>query len=285
MEQAITTTTGGAIAAPRAAVVTFDLMTLSGAVGDAYTEEMDGLGDMSPDLLKIPSGGSIVYEVPTDDPENPALVKTLDVVIVHHHATNAYWEGEYTGENAQPLCSSSDGHVGVDANGCVHSCEVCPRNQFGVNGEGKECKNMHRMYMLRAGDPIPLQISLPPSALRAFRDYITRSVVRKGLVTRHCVTRLGLKKETSKVGKDGKGGIVYSSPTFQLVGMLPNEQCAAIDALAEQIKEQQAVASAERASAAFDANEPMPTSEATPFDAPAAAKEPQQTEQPTFVEV
>lgn len=290
MENSISTATtaGGAIVRAQK-TVPFDLAMLSGEMGDAYMEELNGLGNMSPDILKIPSGGGLVYEVPTDDPENPDLAKTIDVVVVHHHPVNAYWIGEFSGDNAAPDCASNDGHIGVDSNGEVHCCEGCPRNEFGSDGVGKACKNMHKLYMLREGDPIPLVLSLPPSALRAYREFITRSVIRRGLYSRHCVIRLGLKKETSKVDKaTGKGGIVYSSPTFTLVGALPRERWEAIDAMAAQLKAQQAdIAAAARTVVPPD--ELMPVDMPVPFDEapppPEFQAAPQAANQPTFYDV
>ena len=45
-------------------------------------EEMDGLGDISFDSIKIPSGGGLAFEVPGDDPENPGIEKEICGVIL-----------------------------------------------------------------------------------------------------------------------------------------------------------------------------------------------------------
>ena len=34
-------------------------------------EELDGLGSIPFDVVKIPSGGGVAFEVPGDDPDNP----------------------------------------------------------------------------------------------------------------------------------------------------------------------------------------------------------------------
>ena len=66
-------------------------------------EDMDGL-QMSFQRVKIPAGGTIQFELPSDDPENPDYAKTLVGIILHNHATCAYWpEGSEYDENTPPF--------------------------------------------------------------------------------------------------------------------------------------------------------------------------------------
>ena len=107
-------------------------------------EDMDGL-QMSFQRVKIPAGGTIQFELPSDDPENPDYAKTLVGIILHNHATCAYWpEGSEYDENTAPLCSSVDGKQGIGDPG--GACEACALNRFGTdsNGKGKACKNMRK---------------------------------------------------------------------------------------------------------------------------------------------
>ena len=153
------------------AVQSFALAPISSEVTDLIKEELDGLGQIPFDTVKIPSGGGLAFELSGDDPDNPETVQSLTGVILHHHAVNSYWPGEFDGSNNVPDCSSADGKQGLDIKtGEVRDCSTCPFNQFGSSskGNGKACKNGHRIYLLRSGEVLPVLISLPPTSLRAF---------------------------------------------------------------------------------------------------------------------
>ena len=57
---------------------------------EELAEDADGL-QMSFPRVKIPAGGTLQFEMPSDDPDNPDYEKTLVGVILHSHATCAYW--------------------------------------------------------------------------------------------------------------------------------------------------------------------------------------------------
>lgn len=57
---------------------------------EELAEDADGL-QMSFQRVKIPAGGTLQFEMPSDDPDNPDYEKTLVGVILHNHATCAYW--------------------------------------------------------------------------------------------------------------------------------------------------------------------------------------------------
>lgn len=186
-------------------------------------EELDGLGQIPFDVIKIPSGGGLVFELPGDDPENPDTEKVIRGIIVHHHAVNAWWREAYTGGNAAPDCASLDGKLGVDMiTGETKRCDTCPFNQFGSadNGNGKACKNGHRVYILREGEMLPLMISLPPTSLKALKDYLAKRLIMKGIRPVDVITEISLAKEKSA------DGISYSKCVFKKAGELSPEQKA-----------------------------------------------------------
>ena len=75
---------------------------------EELAEDMDGL-QMSFPRIKIPGGGSLQFEIPSDEPENPDYAKTLEGVILFNHPNNAYWpEGNEYDDSTAPLCSSVD---------------------------------------------------------------------------------------------------------------------------------------------------------------------------------
>lgn len=209
----------------------FNLVTLSGDIAEAIAEEMDGLGTVPFDRVKIPSGGGLAFEVPGEDEENPDAEKELVGVILYHHPVNAYWKEKFNGGNEAPDCSSSDGKTGCwRETGEIRNCADCEFNRFADDGSGKPCKNIHRVYFLRENNPVPLIISLPPTSLKYMRDYIGKRILLKGLRSYDAITRITLKKEKSKDGID------YSRTVFTFVDKLTDEQKAAAKEMAENLK-------------------------------------------------
>lgn len=175
-------------------------------------------GDM-PDYptIKIPAGGITSFEVPSDDPENPEMEKTLTGVIVYHHKSNAWWDGNGEPvEGQQPDCVSSDGVTGVGRPG--GECASCPLNAFGSGegGHGKACKNTERLYMVMEGSVLPYRINVSPASLKAYRGYKT-SQVMKGRKICDIVTEISLKKVTNAAGQP------YAECVFRCVDLLDPE--------------------------------------------------------------
>ena len=201
--------------------VDFNIIPMDEKQLAVMAEELDGLGQIPFDVIKIPSGGGLVFEVPGDDPENPDTEKVIRGIIVHHHAVNAWWKEAYTGGNAAPDCARLDGKLGVDmVTGETKRCDTCPFNQFGSadNGNGKACKNGHRIYILREGEMLPLMISLPPTSLKALKDYLAKRLIMKGIRPVDVITEISLAKEKNA------DGISYSKCVFKKAGELSPEQ-------------------------------------------------------------
>jgi len=196
-------------------------------VGQALSEELDGL-QLTFDRVKIPSGGGVAFEVPGDDPDSPDSVKELIGVIVDHHPVNAYWAVKYDGANNPPDCSSMDGRAGVGDPG--GTCKACPFNQFGSDGNGKACKNMHRVYILRENDTFPLLLTLPPTSLKNLSDYLGKRIVGKGLRSYGVKTKVTLKKVANSTG------INYSQAVFAVAEHLGQEGAAQGKAYSDGIK-------------------------------------------------
>lgn len=209
----------------------FNLVTLSGELGEAIAEEMDGLGTIPYDRVKIPSGGGLAFEIPGEDPDNPESATEIVGVILYHHPVNAFWKEKFAGGNEQPDCSSFDGKQGVEREtGECKDCGKCAYNQFGSDGAGKACKNMHRVYIVREGNPVPLILTLPPTSIKSMRDYIGKSIVLKGMRSYDAVTKITLKKEKNAAG------IAYSRAVFAFAGKLNPTAAAEAKAMADSIK-------------------------------------------------
>ena len=65
------------------AVQSFALAPISSEVTDLIKEELDGLGQIPFDTVKIPAGGSVTFELSGDDPDNPEVVQTLTLSLIH----------------------------------------------------------------------------------------------------------------------------------------------------------------------------------------------------------
>ena len=195
---------------------------------DELAEEMDGL-TMSFPRVKIPSGGALQFEVPTGDADHPDYTPTLVGVILFNHSSNAYWPGgaEYD-DDTVPICSSVDGKIGFGEPG--GACEACMLNQFGSDGKGKACKNMRQLYLLRSGSFIPLQLTLPPTSIKPFREFYNFTFATHRRATCGSGVEIGLTR-VDKVN-------VYSVATFKKLFDFEGEQLLQVKAIAESYKAQ-----------------------------------------------
>lgn len=203
-------------------------------------DDMDGL-QMTMQRVKIPGGGNLQFELCGDDPDNPDYEKKLVGVILSHHFSNAYWpEGSEYDDNVPPFCQSFDGKQGYGEPGGV--CACCAFNQFGstASGSGKACKNMRQIYLLRSGEYLPLQLSLPPTSLRPFNDFMNLAFVARRRPSYSAIVEIGLKRAES-------GGYTYSVATFRKVRDLEGADLAAIRGYAANFKEQIKAILAQRA--------------------------------------
>ncbi|PHV72162.1 hypothetical protein CS063_01420 [Sporanaerobium hydrogeniformans] len=211
------------------AVIKFEVPALPEEIVVAMAEEMDGLEELFDfDRIKIPSGGGLAFEVPGEDEENPDVVKEIKGVIVDHHPINAYWPAKYEGANQAPECSSMDGKVGSSG----RNCKNCPHNKFGSDGNGKACKNMHRVYVLTEGSMFPQLLTLPPSSLKNISNFIMKQIIMKGHKSSGVIVKITLKKATNA------NGIVYSQAVFTVDSVLDTDTAAQMASYSQMIKEQ-----------------------------------------------
>lgn len=220
-------------------IAVFNLTGMTPEVVEAMMEEMQGV-DLKFDRIKIPSGGGLAFELPNeDDPEDPLMEKAVQGVVLVHHPINAFWAKKYSGEKNPPDCSSMDSRIGIESEtGRQLACATCPRNQYGSappdeNGNksnGKACKNMRRVYLLREGYMFPFLLTLPPTSLQDFNEYISKRIVTKGYRSFDVLSTVTLKKDKNK------GGIEYSKAVWQKPTPLDPDIKKKAKAYAEQIK-------------------------------------------------
>lgn len=113
------------------------------------------------------------------------------------------------------------------------ACAACELNRYGtaMDGKGKVCKNMRILYLLQDGDYIPVQLSLPPTSLRPFNDFMNAAFVSRRRPAWSSVVQIGLKRVDN-------GSNTYSVATFRKVGDLPPEQVGEFRAFVESFRQQ-----------------------------------------------
>ena len=199
--------------------INLPVLTDPEGVANVVALNLDGITPEFP-RIKFPSGGLLAFEVPGDD-GSPDVAKELVGVIVDHVSSNTYWKDSFDGTQNPPDCNSVDGKIGISPIGAkvpwagkAQSCGTCSLNQWGSgpNG-GKACKNMRKIYLVREGEILPLEITIPPSSVNAWINY-TVQLTSKVKPIDGVVTRIKLKKAISK------GGIEYSEGVFQKVADL-----------------------------------------------------------------
>ena len=68
---------------------------------------------------------------------------------------------------------------------------------------------MRDIYLLRSGEYMPLLISLPPTSIKPFKEFLNRAFVYRRRATYGSLIQIGLKKENN-------GSNDYSVATFRL---------------------------------------------------------------------
>ena len=58
-------------------------------------DDLDDDGGIDAKHIKIPSGGGKAFEVETDDPDDPEVMKEVTGVIIFTHRMNAYWAQKF----------------------------------------------------------------------------------------------------------------------------------------------------------------------------------------------
>ncbi len=200
---------------------------------EELAEDMEGL-QLGFRRVKIPSGGQVQFELPTEDPDNPDYAKYLEGVIIYSHNSNTYWPtGEDYDDNTPPACQSTDGKLGYGSPGGI--CADCPYNRYGSDtkgtGKGKACKNQRIVYLLRSGELMPLQLTLAPTSIRPYTDFVNAAFISRRRGTCGSMVRIGLKKKNN--GKDD-----YSVATFQKLYDFTGEELARVRAYADSFKKQ-----------------------------------------------
>lgn len=220
---------------------TFNLLSVYTGMSEEqkaeYQDELDDLGGSGIDYrqIKMPTGKVKTFIVESEDPEDPDMEKELRGVILFTHLMNARWEGDYSGENRLPVCTSWDAKQGVvmSTGECV-MCDHCKYNQFRERADGtmsKECKNMRRIYLMLDGKPQLYLLTVPPTSLKDTQKQLRR-IMSGGKPYTQIVLSFTLTGAVSKGGQD------YAKLSISYVGDLSQEQVALTKTMRAEIRDQ-----------------------------------------------
>lgn len=195
--------------------------------------------------ISIMAGGAGLFEFSTDG----QTADRFTGVVLNNHPTNILWDRPYGGQalaeddpNRFPACSSDDGITGIPREGFRHAglnggigdgvatveCRTCPYNQWGTgdmfkpqgNKKGKAVTNQRKVYILLDGNQVPFELTLPPTSLSAFDEYLT-SLLNRNLPVQAVVTEFRQEKKQ-------KGTMKYAEARFTMVGTLTQEQFSGV---------------------------------------------------------
>ena len=187
-------------------------------------EDLEGL-ELSFPRVKIPGGGVPQFKMPGEDPDHPTYVGEIEGIILYNHSANACWpEGSEYDDNTPPQCQSMDGKQGYGDPGLL--CEACGNNQFGSSGKGKLCKNMRMLYILQDGAYMPLQLALPPTSIKPYKNFVNMAFALRNRPVYGSLVKITLKPVSSN-------GFDYSVAVFNRVRDLAGEELAAVKTYAE----------------------------------------------------
>lgn len=199
-----------------------------------------GLSNFQLDRIKIPSGGMTSWEV--ESLEGTSVEKHVDAIIVSMVGKQKSWWAvpmDEGGAGSPPSCSSKDGRTGLGNNTLdasapdgKHACQTCTWNQFGSSrgkGEGKDCSDTTLLFFFPKGGRIPSLLVVPATSLKSLQGYVLR-LINAGKRMETCVTRLALKKTTSR------SGISYSTLDISWAGDLGEEEAAGMVEIAKEFR-------------------------------------------------
>ena len=154
------------------------------------------------DIVKSPSGGSTVFEVPGLAGNEAAM--ELTGIVLDYTTPRAYWDTPDPVEGTPPVCVSQNSIISFDGKACAH----CPYNDFGSkdgDSNAKACKESVLLFRV------------PVTSKPRFLKYSTRLISTLTPIS-SVVTKITLEKATSKQGKP------YALFNFEAVSMLTPEE-------------------------------------------------------------
>ena len=172
------------------------------------------------DLERIkPVKGEALWKIPTL--EGGATASSIEGVIVLARDTRAYYPGKEI-KNQPPDCSSIDGKVGVAKAGVNlgGECAKCPMAQWdsAPDSGAQACKAAKQLFMLRGPSMFVEVVSLPPTSLKAIKQFFVK-LVTQGVQYNQCIVRIDM--------VEGKNAAqqVYGKAAPKFIRRLTEDEC------------------------------------------------------------
>jgi len=163
------------------------------AVKEAFATNIASGSITEFDLPRIkPVNGEALWKIPTLEGHQTAPM--IEGVIVFARDTRAYYPGKEI-KNQPPDCSSLDGITGVAKAGVKlgGECKKCPMAQWdsAQDSGAQACKQSKQLFMLRGNSMFLEVVSLPPTSLKAVRQFFLK-LVTQGVQYHQCIVRIDL---------------------------------------------------------------------------------------------
>ena len=156
------------------------------------SKNLEGTQPRIPSIKAIHQGQ--LFEMPSGE-----KTEEFECIIIHSNRINAYWENAFSGDGQLPDCHSFNGIKPVE-NLIAETCAACPNNKYGSDGgRGKLCKNMRRIHVMIENDFLPYRITIPPSSLKKWDEYMVNLSV-SNTPYQLAITEISLSKQKNKDG-------------------------------------------------------------------------------------
>ena len=198
-----------------------DLVKLTGAPLALTMPEEDRQAVMAAFAVNCASGSITEFDLPRikvasgtalwliPGLEGDTTAGAVEGVVVSARDTRVYYASKDAG-NVPPDCSSMDSKIGVGKPG--GECGGCPLAQWESaldGGAGQACKQVKQLFMLRGTSMLPEVVSLPPTSLKAIRQFFLK-LATQGIQYYQCILRIELEKAQNAAGKPyGKAVLKY----------------------------------------------------------------------------
>ena len=191
---------------------------------DVVRENLGGQNMLASDFerIKFPAGGAQSWEFFDLNGESQT-VKSIDGIVLMLKVNRIYWASAFTGEGAPPDCQSRDLQMGVGTPGGV--CVTCPYNQWGSDskgGEGKACREVGALFIMKPGDMLPVVVPVPVASLKPLKKFMI-GLSTKNIKYSNAIIGIGLESDKNKQG------ISYSKIKPRLIAVLPEDAKKQID--------------------------------------------------------
>jgi len=191
------------------------------AIQEAYAINIAGGSVSQFDLprIKVMSGAPL-WLIPALEGDQTA--SRIEGVIVATRDARVYYQSKDAAGNTRPDCTALDGITGIAKPG-IHAggeCAKCPLAQWGSTQDGsgaQACKQVRQLFMIRGTSMFPEIVSLPPTSLKAARQFFLK-LTTSGVPYYHALVAIELERAENAQKKP------FGRATFKFLRRLTEEE-------------------------------------------------------------